>query len=112
MIFYSINRPDVTTTDPAQLRAIVRRERKVELAFEGVHYYNILRCGVAAQELNRQFTGMKLTNTPGSYTAYPVDAQGFYIYQSRYFVAGVNERWPIPQTEKNSNGNHVQNPGY
>jgi hypothetical protein len=108
----TVNMPDVTTVDPAQLRAIVRRERKVELAFEGVHYYDILRWGTAAQELNKQFTGMKLTNTPSSYTAYPVDDNGFFIYQRKSFVAGVNELWPIPQTELNVNRNLVQNPGY
>ncbi|WP_116787999.1 RagB/SusD family nutrient uptake outer membrane protein [Flavobacterium psychrotrophum] len=107
-----VNMPDVTTADPTQLRAIVRRERKVELAFEGVHYYDILRWGTAAQELNKQFTGMKLTNTPSSYTAYPVDNNGFFIYQKKNFVAGVNELWPIPQTELNINKNLVQNPGY
>lgn len=108
----TVNMPDVTTTNTAELREIVRRERKVELAFEGVHYYDILRWGIAAQELDRQFTGMKLTNTPESYTAYPVDEQGFYIYQNKNFVAGVNELWPIPQTELNVNHNLVQNSGY
>ncbi|MES2240748.1 MAG: RagB/SusD family nutrient uptake outer membrane protein [Bacteroidota bacterium] len=104
--------PKVTTVDPIQLRKIVRRERKVELAFEGVHYYDILRWGIAAQELNKQFTGMKLTNTPSTYTAYPVDNNGFYIYQKRSFIEGRNELWPIPQTERNVNKNLGQNYGY
>lgn len=108
----TVNMPAVTTTDPVQLREIVRRERKVEFAFEGLHYYDILRWGIAAQELNRQFTGMKLTNFPETYTAYPVDEHGFLIYQRRNFVAGRNELWPIPQTEININHNLTQNPGY
>ncbi|KGO86200.1 glycan metabolism protein RagB [Flavobacterium rivuli WB 3.3-2 = DSM 21788] len=108
----TVNMPDVTTTDPNAVREILRRERKVELAFEGIHYYDILRWGTAGQELNRQFTGMKLTNTPESYSDYPVDSNGFYIYQRRNFIVGVNELWPIPQTELNINKNLVQNPGY
>jgi hypothetical protein len=63
----SVNMPPVKVTDAASLRTIFRRERKVELAFEGIHYYDILRWGTAATELNRQFTGMKLTNSPSTY---------------------------------------------
>ncbi len=107
-----VNMPNVTTITTNELRKIVRNERKVELAFEGVHYYDILRWGIAAQELDRQFTGMKLTNTPNSYTDFPVDENGFYIYQNKNFVGGVNELWPIPLTELNVNPNLVQNPGY
>lgn len=108
----TVDMPDVTTTNAAEVRTILRRERKVELAFEGVHYYDILRWGIAAQELNRQFHGMKLTNSPASYTDFPVDSQGFFVYQKKNFVAGVNELWPIPQTELNVNPNLVQNHGY
>lgn len=47
--------------------------------------------GVAAEKLNRQFTGMKLTNNPSGYTAFKVDQDGYLIYQKRNFVKGVNE---------------------
>jgi starch-binding outer membrane protein, SusD/RagB family len=108
----SVNMPAVTTTVQADLRKIVRRERRVELAFEGLRWYDVLRWDIAAQELNRQFTGMKLTNTPASYTEYPVDNEGYYIFQKRNFVAGRNELFPIPQAERNINKNLTQNPGY
>jgi len=74
--------------------------------------YDILRWGTAATELNRQFTGMKLTNNPSGYTAYPVDANGFFIYEKRNFKAGINELWPIPQSERDINTNLTQNFGY
>ncbi|HSC36320.1 MAG TPA: RagB/SusD family nutrient uptake outer membrane protein, partial [Chitinophagaceae bacterium] len=86
----AVNMPPVTTTDPIALRTIIRRERRVEFAFEGLRYYDILRWGTAATELSRQFTGMKLTNTPATYTDYPVDSDGYFIYQKRNFKAGVN----------------------
>lgn len=108
----SVNMPPVKVTDAASLRTIFRRERKVELAFEGIHYYDILRWGTAATELNRQFTGMKLTNSPSTYKDFPVDNQGFLLYQKRAFVAGRNELWPIPQSERDINKNLTQNPGY
>jgi hypothetical protein len=110
----AVNMPPVTTTNPDDLRKIVRRERRVEFAFEGLRYYDILRWGIAADELNYQFTGQKLTNDPANYTAYPVDADGYYIMtqQKRAFIRGKNELWPIPQTERDINKNLTQNTGY
>ena len=108
----SVNMPPVTTTDQTELRKIVRRERRVELAFEGLRLYDVLRWDIAAQELHRQFTGMKLTNDPSTYTDYPVDSEGYYLFQKRNFIAGKNELWPIPQSEITINKNLTQNPGY
>jgi hypothetical protein len=109
----SVNMPPVKAPISTEdLRAQIRREREVEFAFEGLHYYDILRWGIAAEELNRQFTGMKLTNDQANYTDYPVDKNGFFIYQKRNFKKGVNELWPVPQTEMDINPNLTQNPGY
>lgn len=110
----SVNMPKVTETDKDKLREIIRRERRVELAFEGIRYYDILRWGIAAEELNRQFTGMKLTTNPSEYTDYKVDENGYYLAQKRNFKKGVNELWPIPLTETQVNPNlaREQNPGY
>jgi hypothetical protein len=104
--------PPVTTTDPVELTKVIRRERRVEFAFEGLRYYDVLRWGVAAEELNKQFTGMKLTTDPANYKDYPVDNEGYLIYQKRSFKAGVNELWPIPQSERDLNKKLTQNPGY
>ncbi|MFB9109485.1 RagB/SusD family nutrient uptake outer membrane protein [Flavobacterium gyeonganense] len=107
-----VNMPAITTTNPSELREKIRVEREVEFAFEGLHYYDILRWGIAAEKLNRQFTGMKLTNDPANYTAFKVDEEGYLIYQKRNFVKGVNELWPIPQSERNVNTKLTQNTGY
>lgn len=108
----TVNMPPVTATSDAVLRPIIRRERVAELAFEGIHYYDILRWGTAATELNRQFTGMKLTNDPANYKDYPVDANGFFIFQKRNFIAGKNELWPVPQSERDINKHLSQNDKY
>ena len=65
--------PPVTETDPGLLRTIVRNERGFELAFEGLHYYDLLRWGTLAQEANGKFAGMHLTSEPDTFTLYPVD---------------------------------------
>jgi hypothetical protein len=108
----AVRMPAVTTTNPAALRTILRRERRVEFAFEGLRYFDCLRWGIIGSENNQQFTGMKLTNTPSTYTAYPVDADGYYIFKKRNFIVGRNELWPIPQSERDLNKNLTQNPGY
>lgn len=108
----SVNMPPVATTNSDELLEIIRRERRVEFAFEGLRYYDILRWGIAAQELNRQYTGMKLTNDPANYTDFPVDDEGYLIYQQRNFKEGINELWPIPQSERDINKNLTQNFGY
>lgn len=108
----AVNMPSVTETNAAKLRTIIRRERRVEFAFEGLRYYDILRWGIAAEELNRQFTGMKLTNDPAHYNDYEVDEEGYLIYQKKEFKKGVNELWPIPLSEIQINPNLTQNSGY
>lgn len=108
----AVNMPAVTTTDPVELRKIIRRERRVEFAFEGLRYYDILRWNIAAEELNRQFTGLKLTNDPANYQDYPVDSEGYFLFQRRNFKEGINELWPIPQYERDINKNLTQNTGY
>ena len=109
----AVNMPAITTTDATELRNIVRKERRVEFAFEGLRYYDILRWGIAADVLNGTYHGMKLTNDPANYTTYPVDAEGYFVMgKTRAFKKGINELWPIPQSERDINKNLTQNTGY
>lgn len=108
----SVHMPVVTETNPNKLREIIRRERSVEFAFEGLHYYDILRWGTAGEELNRQFTGMKLTTDPANYKDRPIDGKGYALCQKRVFTPGESELWPIPLSEIQINPNLTQNPGY
>lgn len=110
-----VNMPPVTETDPAKLREIVRRERRVEFCWEPViRWMDIHRWGIASQVINKKFYGMKLTNDPAHYTAYPVDATGhlFSIDRTGWYVSPKNDLWPIPQSEIDINNKLEQNPGY
>lgn len=100
------------------LRAAVRKERRVELAFEGFRYFDVLRWGIAAQELNHTFTGVKLSDDPNARnyrgsgsTASPVDENMYYQFETRTWSAH-NRYFPIPQSELNINKNLKQNDGY
>ncbi|GAT62006.1 RagB/SusD family nutrient uptake outer membrane protein [Paludibacter jiangxiensis] len=116
-----VNLPAITLADVSSqttLRAAIRQERRVELAFEGLRYYDVLRWGTAATELNHTFTGVKLSDDPtaanyrgsGS-TASPVDANKYYQFETRTWDSH-NRYFPIPQHDLNINPNLVQNSGY
>lgn len=71
------------------VREAVRKERRVELAFEGLRYFDILRWGTASELLNHTFTGVKLSDNPddrnyrgaGS-TASAVDENLYYQFEN------------------------------
>ncbi len=49
--------PAVTTTDVSELRSIVRVERRMEFAHEGLRYMDIIRWGIADEVLNTNIYG-------------------------------------------------------
>lgn len=107
-----INMIPVTETNPDKLREIVRRERVVELCFEGgLRYWDLIRWGIAKEVLDNTFHGMKLTDNPSSYTKYNVNDKGYLISAKRNFN-DHNYLWPIPLSELDVNKNLTQNPGY
>ena len=100
------------------LRKAIRKERRVELAFEGLRYFDVLRWDIAKDELNHYFTGVKLSDNPADRnyrgdgaTASPVDENGYYLFEKRSWDSH-NRYWPIPQKDMNVNHNLKQNPGY
>lgn len=108
----SVNLPSVTETGPEALRDIVRRERRIELAFEGLRLYDLHRWGISHTTMNGFFHGMKLTDSPSSYTSLPINENGYFRYIEKQFRQNVDYLWPIPQREIDINSNLEQNPGY
>jgi hypothetical protein len=109
-----INMPPVTETDPAILRDIVRRERRVEFATERlIRWMDIHRWGIASQVINKKFYGMKLTNDPAHYTKFVVNEKGYkFVIDRTGSYLPHNDLWPLPQSELDINKNLEQNPGY
>lgn len=100
------------------VREAVRKERRVELAFEGLRYFDVLRWGVAKELLNHTFTGVKLSDDPSApnyrgsgSSASPVDEDMYYQFEKRMW-SDHNRYFPIPQNELNVNKNLKQNSGY
>jgi hypothetical protein len=92
--------PASAFSNKADATKAVRMERKLELSGEGHRFFDLVRWGVAASEIN-------------AYLAYDskflVSALG-----GAKFTAGKNEYFPIPQTQIDIQGASVlsQNPGY
>ena len=113
-----VNMPPVTQTDPALLREIVRRERRVEFCLERlIRYMDIRRWGIFMEVMNQQFYGMKLTDDPENYTKYNVETTG--KYRGHYKVINKTGTYtadmaflPIPLYEIDINKGLSQNPGY
>ncbi|MHB8209501.1 MAG: RagB/SusD family nutrient uptake outer membrane protein [Mucilaginibacter sp.] len=103
----SVNMPKVTETDPTLLRVILRRERRNELALEGIRLWDLLRWGIAGTVLQGQFYGApfpgatNLRKNPAGTT----DPYSRWYVTTKAFRVGTDEHWPIPQSEVNINPN-------
>lgn len=91
-----VNMPSVESVEgtglsQTQLRAIVRHERRVELAFEGLRFMDLKRWGDMQNAVQRA-----LNDNIGGYT--PV------------YNGAKSEVFPIPQSELDANEKLVQNP--
>lgn len=89
----------------AELREIVRQERKVELAFEGLRLFDIRRWKIAENVMNGPVYGITYVNNGQLVTVQSV-AFNRVFDKSRHYL------WPIPQKEANLNPNLIQNPNW
>ncbi len=94
-----VSLPDLTVTGPALFHAI-KLERRLELAFEGQRFQDLIRWKDAATVLADQ--GKKVPLGNGTVLSFPEAG----------FKSGRNELLPIPLAEMNVNPNMTQNPGY
>ncbi len=87
------------------LRAAVRQERTVELAFEGLHLQDIRRWKTAATVVPGPVYGITYKDNSGAVKIVQVAV-------NRLFDASKHYLWPVPQTERDQNANLTQNPGW
>lgn len=76
----SVNMPPITETNADKLRPLLRNERRVELAMEGIRYWDLFRWGVAHEVLQGKFYGAPF---PG---AQKVDGDGSQDPYGRWYV--------------------------
>lgn len=119
--------PAVTTTDPAALRIIIKRERRVEFVKEGLRYMDLIRWRLAEKALTRPVIGLPdQASQDRSKWPFPgvpqIDADGIPDYSAltddikilaeRDFDKDRQYLWPIPSSERRINENLTQNTGY
>ncbi|MDB5090054.1 MAG: rane protein [Mucilaginibacter sp.] len=92
------------------LRALVRNERRVEFAFEGIRFFDIQRWKIGSEAMSGTIYGAKTgTIDPATGKYAPTGAP--LKLETRTF-ADKNYLWPIPQSEIDIDKNLKQNPGY
>ena len=97
-----------------KLRELVRRERRVEFAYEGLRRWDIIRWGIAKDVMNESVVrpvGTVLTskNAEGDFD---VNITGTTLEEERVFIVGKHELLPVPQGIIDANPDITQNPGY
>jgi len=125
--------PKVIATGQVELRKILRAERRMEFALEGLRYMDIIRWKIAEKVLNKPNYGLldpadlvsKVVNTGKWFlpTAPAIDNDGIADF-SNFFTQGLIKQiavrkfdakkqyiWPIPSTEVLTSG-LTQNPNY
>lgn len=95
----------------AKLRELVRRERKVELSYEGVRYYDIKRFDLGPQLLNGPLYGSKL-GVVNPLTGAVTLTGGRILLENRVFHPERKYLLPIPQSVIDANPKLQQSPGY
>ncbi|MEZ5103491.1 MAG: RagB/SusD family nutrient uptake outer membrane protein [Draconibacterium sp.] len=102
----SVDMPPIIETDPTKLRQILRKERRIEFAFEGFRYWDLLRWGITGEVLQGDFWGAPFPNSARyATTTKKIDPAGYsrWFVTSKAFRKGQDETWPIPESESNIN---------
>lgn len=102
----SVNMPPVTETNPDALRTILRRERRNELALEGIRYWDLIRWRTAHEVLQGNFYGGSFPNAENlRQDGDVVDPYSRWFVTEKNFRKDMDYQWPIPQSEININPN-------
>ena len=126
--------PAITTTSQTELRRILRIERRMEFAYEGLRYMDLVRWRLASKALTNKSYGLlypasllieKVTSQGGWFwpSTPTIDEDGvpdFTAMEQAGQISVLSQRswddrqylWPIPTKEILINENLVQNPGY
>lgn len=89
----------------AEMRNLIRNERRIELAFEEHRFWDIRRWKIAPDVLSGTTQGLRITPNAGSFI-FELQDVSILKFQEKYY------HMPIPYSEITKNSNLVQNEGY
>ncbi|MES2277095.1 MAG: RagB/SusD family nutrient uptake outer membrane protein [Bacteroidota bacterium] len=90
----------------ATMRTAIQHERRIELAFEGKYFYDIMRWKTAESLFSQPIYGMQVTTVAGKLVYTRVQVRKIK------FNAAKNYLQPIPQAVIDQNPKMTQNPNY
>ena len=89
-----------------QMRDRIRHERRIELAFEGKRFYDIMRWKIADELFDTPIYGMKITNENESLKYEKVEVRKISFDPAKNYLQ------PLPQYALDQNPKLIQNPNY
>jgi len=103
----SVNMPPIPVANATIVRAALRNERRVELALEGIRYWDLLRWDTAKDVLNGDFYGAAFPDAKNIRVkaGSSRDSYSRWYVTKKSFRAGLDNHWPIPQSEIDINPN-------
>jgi hypothetical protein len=99
----SVQMPPITETNAATLRPLLRKERRIELALEGIRYWDLLRWGILGDVMQGDFWGASFPNSIKTGSKPDPTGHKRWWVDNKAFKKGVDEVWPIPESETNIN---------
>lgn len=109
--------PTLSTVYPgatqSEMREHIRRERRIELAFEGKRYFDLIRWELAEEKLNSVKHGMEIRSSGAGYTytripAIPPSAPQWTFDKNKNYLLPI----PLNALGQNPKLQGNQNPGY
>lgn len=103
-----VEMPDVEAASATEMRERIKHERRIELAFEGHRFFDLLRWKDAENALNQPLKGVRAVKQGENAFTYTE-----FTVENRIFIAPKMYYYPIPQVEINKSDNRlVQNEGW
>lgn len=93
------------------LRELVRRERRVELAMEGIRWFDVVRWKIGEQVMNGDIHGALLGTVDAATGKLTLGTERIFV-ETRNFDPSKNYLWPVPQSVRDATPAIDQNPNY
>ena len=103
----SVRMPEIVAADRDEMRERIKHERRIELAFEGHRFWDLLRWKDAEKVLNSPVYGIGISREGNSFV------YNKFEVEKRIFDASKMYLYPLPYEEINKSGNVLeQNPNW
>ena len=107
-----VNMPPIAATDQATMRNQVRHERRVELAFEGLRWYDLKRWKTTENKMNGYVYGVRPGSVDPNTGALNFTGANITVGDLRVFKPQRDYYFPIPQVDIDVSPILKQNPNW